>query len=182
LPKRVRKARSVSQFNQELGLQCNSSNDVEDYKGRKDLLHNNLPTRQLFISSDHFISLIVKMHHSTLVLGALAFLLDTTSAHGFVTGIKAGSTWTKGSDPVWYYQSSTSRTPTAGWDALNQDIGFVEPNSLGSTDINCHKSATAGKLYADVQAGQSIAISWNTWPSDSHKGPIINYIAPCNGT
>lgn len=120
------------------------------------------------------------MHKTALLFGGLTILLDTASAHGFVTGIKAGSTWTKGSDPLWYY-TPNNRPLTAGWDALNQDIGFVEPNNMGTADINCHKSATPSKLYANVQAGQTIEIYWNTWPSDSHKGPIINYIAPCNG-
>lgn len=69
---------------------------------------------------------------------------------------------------------------TAGWDALNQDNGFVEPAALGTADINCHKSATAGKLYASVNAGDTIDFKWSGWP-DSHKGPIINYIAPCAG-
>ncbi|KAF1948650.1 glycoside hydrolase [Byssothecium circinans] len=121
------------------------------------------------------------MRNSAIVLGALTAILDTASAHGFVTGIQAGSTWTKGADPVWFYSPSNSRPQTAGWDSLNQDLGFVEPNNLGTSDINCHKSATAGRLYATVAAGQTIQIPWNTWPSDSHKGPIINYIAPCNG-
>jgi cellulase len=117
---------------------------------------------------------------STLLLGAVATLLDTASAHGFVTGIKSGSGFTAGSEPNWYYMPTNQRKQTAGWDALNQDNGFVEPSALGSSDINCHKSATAGRLYAEVAAGSTIQIPWNTWP-DTHKGPIINYIAPCNG-
>lgn len=116
----------------------------------------------------------------TLLLGALAAFIDTASAHGYVTGIQAGSGFTAGSDPSWYYQPSNQRKQSAGWDAMNQDLGFVEPANLGSNDINCHKSATAGRLYAEVAAGSTIQIPWNTWP-DSHKGPIINYIAPCNG-
>jgi cellulase len=79
---------------------------------------------------------------------------------------------------VWFYY--TSKPDTAGWDSLNQDIGFVEPAKMGTADVNCHKSATAGKLYADVDAGDSIEFKWLTWP-DSHKGPIMNYVAPCNG-
>jgi cellulase len=120
------------------------------------------------------------MHSSIILLSAAAALLDIASAHGFVTGIKVKGTWTAGSDPVWWYHASNDRPQTAGWDALNQDIGFVEPASMGTSDVNCHKSATAGRLYANVNAGDTIEFAWNTWP-DSHKGPIINYIAPCNG-
>lgn len=121
------------------------------------------------------------MYGPVLLLGAVAVLLDTVSAHGFVKNVNIGGTSTKGSDPVWFYHSKETRPQTAGWDSLNQDLGFVEPNNVGSSDVNCHKSATAGKLYANAKAGDTIEFEWNTWP-DSHKGPIINYIAPCNGT
>lgn len=121
------------------------------------------------------------MHSTTLLLPALAALLDTASAHGFVTGVKINNVWTPGSDPVWYYYAANNRPQTAGWDSLNQDLGFVEPAALGSSDVNCHKSATPGRLYANVNPGDTIQFAWNTWP-ESHKGPIINYIAPCNGT
>lgn len=120
------------------------------------------------------------MHSSILLLAATSALWESASAHGFVKGVNVKGTWTAGSDPVWWYYSADNRPQTAGWDALNQDIGFVEPASVGSTDVNCHKSATAGRLYANVNAGDTIQFAWNTWP-DSHKGPIINYIAPCNG-
>jgi cellulase len=121
------------------------------------------------------------MHSSVLLLSAAAaVLLDTVSAHGFVTSVTINGKVTNGSDPVWYYYPANSRPQTAGWDSLNQDIGFVEPASVGTADVNCHKSATAGRLYANVNAGDTIQFKWNTWP-DSHKGPIINYIAPCDG-
>lgn len=70
---------------------------------------------------------------------------------------------------------------TAGWDALNQDLGFVSPDAFGTTNISCHRSATPGKLYVTANAGDTMTLYWNTWP-DSHKRPILNYIAPCNGT
>jgi cellulase len=100
------------------------------------------------------------MFASTLLLGAIATLLDTASAHGFVTGIRAGGTFTAGSEPNWFYMPANQRKQTAGWDALNQDNGFVEPAALGSSDINCHKSATAGRLYVNVAAGSTVEIPW----------------------
>ena len=120
------------------------------------------------------------MLSAALILGAVATLIDTTSAHGFVSGVTTSGAWTAGSNPVWYYLPSAQRAQTAGWDALNQDNGFVEPAAAGTDNINCHKSATAGKQYASVAAGADLKFYWNTWP-DTHKGPIINYIAPCNG-
>ncbi|KAF2825731.1 glycoside hydrolase [Ophiobolus disseminans] len=120
------------------------------------------------------------MYSALVLLSAAAALLDTASAHGFVKTVTVKGVATKGSDPVWFYSPANSRPQTAGWDALNQDIGFVEPAAVGTSDVNCHKSATAGRLYASANAGDTIDFAWNTWP-DSHKGPIINYIAPCNG-
>lgn len=120
------------------------------------------------------------MISAALLLGAVATLLDSVAAHGFVSGVSTNGVWTKGSDPVWYYSPANSRPQTAGWDSLNQDLGFVEPAALTTDNINCHKSATAGRLYANVAAGSSLTFYWNTWP-ESHHGPIINYIAPCNG-
>jgi cellulase len=103
------------------------------------------------------------MYTSALLLGAVAVLLDTASAHGFVKGVNVKGTFTNGSDPVWYYYAKDARPQTAGWDALNQDTGFVEPNSAGTADVNCHKTATAGRLYANVNAGDTIEFAWNTW-------------------
>ncbi|KAH6642059.1 glycoside hydrolase [Boeremia exigua] len=120
------------------------------------------------------------MLSAALLVGVVATLLDTVSAHGFVRDINSGSAWAKGSDPVWFYSPANSRPQTSGWDSLNQDNGFVEPAAMGTADINCHKSAIAGRLYATAAAGSTVNFYWNTWP-ESHKGPIINYIAPCNG-
>ena len=119
------------------------------------------------------------MHASLALIGAFAAFLETASAHGYVTGVKSGSAWTPGADPVWFYAPSDQRKATAGWNSLNQDLGFVEPNALGTSDAACHKSATAGRLYADVAAGSTIQLPWNTWPSDSHKGPVVR-APPCD--
>lgn len=120
------------------------------------------------------------MISSTLIVAVAVTLFDYVTAHGFVKGVNVNSKFTNGSDPVWYYYPAATRPVTAGWDSLNQDLGFVEPASFATVDINCHKSATAGKAYASADAGDSVQFVWSTWP-DSHKGPIINYIAPCNG-
>ncbi|KAK2760369.1 hypothetical protein FQN54_002439 [Arachnomyces sp. PD_36] len=112
-------------------------------------------------------------------LGA-ALLPSFVSAHGYVSNVTVGGKTFPGSDPVWFYFPDDSRPETAGWDALNQDLGFVSPSAFGTVDIACHISATAGKLSIDANAGDSVDFIWNDW-ADSHKGPIINYIAPCDG-
>ena len=132
-------------------------------------------SRLLILSNSRY-----DMLSATIFLATVATLLDAVSAHGFVSGVITNGTWTKGSDPAWYYSSVVSRSQTAGWDSLNQDYGFIEPASFNTDNIACHKNATAAKLYANVVAGSQLTFYWNTWP-ESHKGPIIKYIAPCNG-
>ncbi|KXJ85854.1 glycoside hydrolase, partial [Microdochium bolleyi] len=66
---------------------------------------------------------------------------------------------------------------TAGWKALNQDNGFVEPSAFGTADIACHKSAKTNTKSISANPGDTLTIYWNTWP-ESHKGPVYNYLAP----
>ena len=77
----------------------------------------------------------------------------------------------------WFYTSSTPAT--AGWLALNQDNGFVEPNSFGTSDIACHKSAKSTSTSIPVKAGDTLKLQWDTWP-ESHHGPVIDYLAKVN--
>ncbi|KAK5163601.1 uncharacterized protein LTR77_010550 [Saxophila tyrrhenica] len=121
------------------------------------------------------------MHSVTISSIAVAAIaaLPAVSAHGFVSGIVSGGKWYKGSDPNWFYGSS--KPPTAGWYALNQDNGFVAPDAYGTQDIACHIGATPGTQSIPVKAGSSIDLQWNTWP-DSHHGPVIDYLAKCSGS
>jgi lytic cellulose monooxygenase (C1-hydroxylating) len=123
-----------------------------------------------------------KMKPFTALVGLLAVVPQMVSAHGFVSDVKVSSgAWFKGSDPVWFYSPAGQGPKTSGWDSLNQDLGFVQPASYGSADIACHKSATSAKgNYITAAAGETLTFYWNTWP-ESHKGPIINYLAPYNG-
>ena len=121
--------------------------------------------------------------HSTLSITstwAIA-LLPLVSAHGYVSGVQInGGDFVEGANPNWYYLPEGTAPETPGWQALNQDNGFVEPNSFGTADIACHKSATPGATYIEADAGDTLTIFWNTWP-ESHKGPILNYLAKCDG-
>jgi len=110
----------------------------------------------------------------TAVLGATA-----VSAHGFVEKITAGG------QTITNYNPSTApyanpKPETPGWNADQPDLGFVSPSAASNPDIICHKSATPGKKSVTVAAGEKITLTWNTWP-DSHKGPVIEYLAKCSG-
>ncbi|KAL7625859.1 hypothetical protein AAE478_005082 [Parahypoxylon ruwenzoriense] len=103
----------------------------------------------------------------------------TVAAHGHVDHIVINGLFYQGYDPTNFPYQPTPPT-VIGWSTTQTDNGFVEPNSFGAADIVCHKSATPGGGHAQVKAGDSISITWNTWP-ESHKGPMIDYLAACNG-
>ncbi|GAP92644.1 putative glycoside hydrolase family 61 protein [Rosellinia necatrix] len=108
-------------------------------------------------------------------------LVQLVSAHGYVAGIKVNQgSWIEGCNPNWYYQPAGTAPSTPGWQAMNQDNGFVAPDSFSTSDIACHKSATPGQKYIEANGGDTLTLYWNTWP-DSHKGPIMNYLAKCSG-
>ncbi|KAI1338457.1 lytic polysaccharide monooxygenase [Xylariaceae sp. FL0016] len=119
---------------------------------------------------------------STLSIAALALpLARLASAHGYVSGITVnGGSWIDGCNPNWYYLAEGTAEETPGWQALNQDNGFVSPDAYTTSDIACHKSATPGATYISADAGDTLTLYWNTWP-DTHHGPVLNYLAECSG-
>jgi cellulase len=42
------------------------------------------------------------------------------------------------------------------------------------------QEATPGKTSVPVKAGSDITLAWDTWP-ESHHGPVIDYLAKCDG-
>jgi len=107
-----------------------------------------------------------------------AIIPSLVTAHGHVSGIVADGSWYTGWNAAMRYQNPIP--PTTGWQADNLDNGFVAPSAFGSADIICHKSAKPGTVHVPVRAGSKVTLQWDTWP-DSHRGPIIDYIANCNG-
>ncbi|KAL3465556.1 glycoside hydrolase [Aspergillus heterothallicus] len=115
-------------------------------------------------------------------LSTLAGVLASASlvaGHGYVTQISIDGEvyggWLADSYP--YQQDPPD---VYGWTTTVTDNGFVAPDAFSTGDIICHRGATPAALSAPVEAGSTIEVTWNTWP-ESHKGPIINYLASCNG-
>jgi len=67
-----------------------------------------------------------------------------------------------------------------GWSTQALDSGFVAPSAYSSPDIICHKSASPAKASATVAAGGKVTLQWNTWVA-GHKGPVMDYLAACDG-
>ena len=63
---------------------------------------------------------------------------------------------------------------------LNPRNGFVSPADYAKPDIICHLEATPADLAVPVNGGDEVAIHWDTWP-ESHKGPINDALAKCDG-
>ncbi|EKG21093.1 Glycoside hydrolase family 61 [Macrophomina phaseolina MS6] len=116
--------------------------------------------------------------HTSATLFAAGAMVASVAAHGHVSAIVVNGKSFQGYDPSFSYQNPAPKV--AGWTAQNLDNGFVEPNSFSSGDIICHKEAKPGQAYVEAAAGDELQIQWSTWP-DSHKGPVIDYLASCGG-
>lgn len=57
---------------------------------------------------------------------------------------------------------------------------FISPAAYADPDIICHLNAKPAAVEASVNAGDIIEIQWTPWP-ESHKGPVLDYLANCNG-
>jgi cellulase len=107
------------------------------------------------------------------VLLSLLAAVSSVHGHGHVSQVIANGVTYPGAIP------GNVASNSVGWAANNLDNGFVEPNAAQTSDIACHKGARAATNFVKVAAGQSVTLRWNTWP-DSHKGPVIDYLAPFN--
>lgn len=113
--------------------------------------------------------------HSRLVL---AVLISSTFAHGTVQGIVAGGVWYSGYSPSFQWKNPIP--VVAGW-SIPEDLdnGFAKQYTNAS-NIVCHRGATPGGAYVKVAAGSTVELQWTPWPN-SHLGPIMDYLSPCNG-
>ncbi|WYZ41395.1 hypothetical protein EsH8_V_000290 [Colletotrichum jinshuiense] len=98
-------------------------------------------------------------------------------AHGHVNYFTDGGEQFAGYD-VTKLPYMASPPEVYGWAATNTDNGFVDPASYASGDIICHKGGKNAALTAKVAAGDKLQVFWDTWP-ESHKGPVIDYLASC---
>ncbi|KAL7928299.1 glycoside hydrolase family 61 protein [Trichoderma chlorosporum] len=99
--------------------------------------------------------------------------------HGHVNNIVIDGVYYEGYDPT-SFPYETNPPIVVGWTAADTDNGFVAPDAYQSPDIICHKNATNAGGHASVTAGASILIQWVPYPWP-HPGPILDYLANCNG-
>jgi cellulase len=113
------------------------------------------------------------------VFGALA---ATVAAHGAVTSFSIDGKEQRGYHISDYYaiEQGQPAPETAGWYAENLDNGFIAPDAYGTSDIACHKNGKPSKTSAKIAAGGKLEWHWDTWPA-SHVGPVLTYVAKCDG-
>lgn len=112
---------------------------------------------------------------------SLLAILPLVSAHGRITNIttSSGAVYT-GWDPEIALETKFV-PPLAAWTASNLGNIYVTPTSFNTSDITCHFNATSGALHVNTTAGDTLKMQWNEWPT-SHKGPVLSYLAACNGS
>lgn len=121
---------------------------------------------------------MVRLAALTSVASLLAYAAVVT-AHGYVKNIVVNGVFYQGYDPTTFpYQSNPPIV--VGWTTSQTDLGYVDPTAFGAPDIICHRTARPAGGHVRVAAGDSVALTWNTWP-DSHHGPILDYLAACGG-
>ncbi|KAL8925943.1 MAG: hypothetical protein Q9208_003256 [Pyrenodesmia sp. 3 TL-2023] len=105
--------------------------------------------------------------------------LSTVSAHGKVSGIVAGGQYYPGYTIDFAYRDDPP--PVVGWSVpQNKDTGFVNPANFSNPNVICDVGATPAQKYVTVAAGATVELQWTKWP-ESHHGPVIDYLANCNG-
>lgn len=113
----------------------------------------------------------------------LGALTTTAMSHGMVTTWYSDSTFNQGFILDYYYAKVNGQPvpDIASWYTENLDSGFVAPDAYQTSDINCHKNASPGTLYATVKAGGTLRFNWAPTPWAHPYGPILTYVAKCSG-
>ena len=113
----------------------------------------------------------------TRTLFSALFGAASVAAHGHVNNIVINGVSYAGYD-VTKLPYMSDPPVVVGWSTEAKDPGCIAPDAFSSSDIICHKGAQNAKGHAQVNAGDSIYIQWDTWP-ESHKGPVLDYLASC---
>ncbi|KAK6333632.1 hypothetical protein TWF730_003817 [Orbilia blumenaviensis] len=110
-------------------------------------------------------------------LVALLSTASTVMGHGIVQEFLIGGQRYTGSLPFQdqYKNPAPDRITQAFWENGNSFIDDVT-----SADIACNKGSKPAKLVAPAPAGSDVTFFWTEWP-ESHKGPVITYLADCGG-
>ncbi|GKZ19419.1 hypothetical protein AbraIFM66951_011029 [Aspergillus brasiliensis] len=114
------------------------------------------------------------------IAGVLLASASLVAGHGYVSSIEVdGTTYGGYLVDTYYYESDPPEL--IAWSTNATDDGYVSPTQYESSNIVCHRGSAPGALAAPVAPGGTVKMTWNTWPDD-HHGPVITYLANCNGS
>lgn len=112
-----------------------------------------------------------------------ALLTAKVAAHGYLQTFQLD-----GVDHEGYDRWNDNRDPNhIGWSHTVPDEGPVL--DISSEDLACRQGSEAAQNYGQIAAGGEARFYWTSddkeinpdgW-AESHRGPVITYIAPCNG-
>lgn len=122
--------------------------------------------------------LVIMAYKSLQFLRVLSFVVGV-AAHGHISNVVINGVSYEGYDGPRYYGNPNAPN-VFGWTISQQDNGFVSPDAFGGPDIICHRDAVPARSHVEVKAGDTLTLQWTPWP-DSHHGPVIDYLANCNG-
>lgn len=101
-------------------------------------------------------------------------------AHGRITNITTSTgTVYEGWDPE--FAAKPPLPQLAAWSASNLGNIFVRPSRFNTSGVICHYDAQPVALHVEITAGDTLKLQWNEWPV-SHVGPVLTYLAACNGS
>lgn len=112
---------------------------------------------------------------ASVILGSAALV----AGHGYVSGAVVDGTY-YGGYLITSYPYESDPPETIAWSEDETDLGYIDGSEYANANIICHKDGQPGALTAPVKAGGSVELQWTDWPS-SHHGPVITYLANCNG-
>ncbi|MCJ1327869.1 Esterase/lipase/thioesterase [Thelotrema lepadinum] len=117
-------------------------------------------------------------------LVAASSLLSSVSAHGYISWAIINnvnqSGWNPNVDP---YLSPTPQRifrPIPGNGPVT-DLSLIDVQCNGYTDGSPPFVTKPAPISQSVPAGGNVELEWTQWP-DSHKGPLITYMAKCPGS
>ncbi|KAF1988333.1 lytic polysaccharide monooxygenase [Aulographum hederae CBS 113979] len=102
----------------------------------------------------------------------------TVAAHAHMSGLVADGKYFEGYTPNFQYMNPVPKVPA--WSAGGYGQGGIAADNFTKENIICHDQSKPGQAYADVAAGSEVKFEWTPWP-EGHKGPVLTYIAPCDG-
>jgi len=116
-------------------------------------------------------------------LALLSALAGKALAHGTVPGFTIDGVYQTGWLLDYWYKKHYGVTPpiTPGWYAEDLDTGYIDGTEYQNPNVICHKNAFPANATATVAAGDTVSFHWTPWP-ESHVGPILTYVARCDGS